>query len=169
MVGHLGSVTIKRLTRLVRVDGKVSMIGIQQALSMSACVKYPIFQKLTKDVSYDSRDSRWNKQDAELVSTFTNMVVQSDGDPSLGNQFQKDVRSWLSPPDPSTNNNTARRDRLEGTASWFTQSDRFKEWTEIGTLFWIHGKRTRFFHFPLVTHPHSAWEYTAGSGKSILW
>jgi len=64
------------------------------------------------------------------------------------NQFQRDVRSWLSPPDSSTNHNIACRDHLEGTASWFTQSHRFKEWTEIGSLFWIHGK--------------------PGSGKSIL-
>ena len=34
-----------------------------------------------KDVSYDTRDSRWDKQDAELVPTFTHMIVQSERDP----------------------------------------------------------------------------------------
>ena len=26
----------------------------------------------------------------------------------------------------------------------------------MGSLFWIHGKRTRFFHVLLVTHTHAA-------------
>jgi hypothetical protein len=81
-----------------------------------------------------------------------------------GNQFQRDVRSWLSPPDPSTNHNIARRDHLKGTATWLTQSDRFKEWTETGCLFWIHGKRTRFFHFLLVAHTDAAWHNNTQRG-----
>jgi len=60
-----------------------------------------------------------------------------------GNQFQKDVRNWLSPPDPSTNHNIARRDHLDGTASWFIESGTFKEWKAMGSLLWIRGKRTQ--------------------------
>ena len=63
---------------------------------------------------------------------------------STGNQIEKDVRSWLSPPDPSTNHNIARRDHLDGTTSWFTQSRTFEEWKDTGSLLWIHGKRTHF-------------------------
>ena len=41
----------------------------------------------------------------------------------------------------------------------------------MGSLFWIHGKRTHFSHvsFPAYPHCRLARDYTAGSGKSILW
>jgi len=62
--------------------------------------------------------------------------------------LQKDIRSWLSPPDPSKNHNIARRAQHDGTAEWFTQGSTFEEWKATGSLLWIHGK--------------------PGSGKSIL-
>jgi len=64
------------------------------------------------------------------------------------NQLQRDIRSWLSPPDPSINHNIARGIYQNGTASWFTESTTFKEWKSNGSLLWVHGK--------------------PGSGKSIL-
>ena len=45
MVGHPTLVIIKQLTRLVRVDGKTSMIGIQQALSMFGLCEIPNLPK----------------------------------------------------------------------------------------------------------------------------
>ena len=60
-----------------------------------------------------------------------------------GNRFQKDVRSWLSPPDQSTNHNIARDNHLDGTTSWFIQGGTFKEWKEKGSLLWIYGKRMK--------------------------
>lgn len=73
----------------------------------------------------------------------------------IGNLFQKDIQSWLFPPDPSINHNTARRDHLDGTASWFIQSGMFKEWKTTGTFLWIYGKRTHFFHFLFYRMPVS--------------
>ncbi|KAH9992213.1 hypothetical protein BJV74DRAFT_977480, partial [Russula compacta] len=63
-------------------------------------------------------------------------------------QFQRDIRSWLSPPDPSTNHNIAWKAHHDGSATWFIQGSTFEEWKSTGTLLWIHGK--------------------PGSGKSIL-
>ncbi|KAH9059054.1 hypothetical protein EDB87DRAFT_1832309 [Lactarius vividus] len=59
-------------------------------------------------------------------------------------------RKWLSPPDPSTNQNLACVIQHEGTATWFFQGSIFLEWKSKSTtsLLWIHGK--------------------PGSGKSIL-
>ncbi|KAH9173964.1 hypothetical protein EDB89DRAFT_645509 [Lactarius sanguifluus] len=59
-------------------------------------------------------------------------------------------RKWLSPPDPSTNQNLACTTQHEGTATWFFQGSIFTEWKSKSTtsLLWIHGK--------------------PGSGKSIL-
>ena len=51
------------------------------------------------------------------------------------------LRAWLSPSDPSTNHNIARKIQLKGTAVWFFQGDIYIEWKSIGSLLWVHGKR----------------------------
>ena len=51
-------------------------------------------------------------------------------------------QAWLSPPDPSINQNILRRLHIEGTAVWFFQGHIFIEWKSSGCLLWIHGKRT---------------------------
>ncbi|KAH9055813.1 hypothetical protein EDB83DRAFT_1088809 [Lactarius deliciosus] len=64
------------------------------------------------------------------------------------NQLRRDLRNWISPPDPSVNYNTACGAHHEGTAAWLTRGDAFKGWRTDGCLLWVHGK--------------------PGSGKSIL-
>ncbi|KAI9446074.1 hypothetical protein H4582DRAFT_526080 [Lactarius indigo] len=64
------------------------------------------------------------------------------------NQLRRDLRNWISPPDPSINYNTASGAHHEGTASWLTEGDPLKRWRADGCLLWVHGK--------------------PGSGKSIL-
>ncbi|KAH9055815.1 hypothetical protein EDB83DRAFT_1088956 [Lactarius deliciosus] len=64
------------------------------------------------------------------------------------NQLRRDLRNWISPPDPSINYNTACGAHHKGTAAWFTRGDAFKYWRAHGCLLWVHGK--------------------PGSGKSIL-
>src|ERR1700730_16514258 len=59
-----------------------------------------------------------------------------------GDQFQKDAKLWLSPPDPSTNHDFVWKAHHEGTAAWFFESDVFASWKSAGSLLWIHGKRT---------------------------
>jgi hypothetical protein len=63
---------------------------------------------------------------------------------SVGDQLQKDVEHWLSPPDPSTNQNFVSKARHKGTAAWFFESSALTEWKTKGSLLWIHGKRTSF-------------------------
>ncbi|KAN0124433.1 hypothetical protein V8E52_002082 [Russula decolorans] len=55
-------------------------------------------------------------------------------------QLQKDVQHWLSPPDPSTNQNFVSKARHKGTAAWFFESSALTEWKAKGSLLWIHGK-----------------------------
>ncbi|KAH9055822.1 hypothetical protein EDB83DRAFT_2675923 [Lactarius deliciosus] len=64
------------------------------------------------------------------------------------NQLRRDLRNWISPPDPSINYNTACGAHHKGTAAWLTRGDAFKYWRAHGCLLWVHGK--------------------PGSGKSIL-
>src|SRR5260221_12500114 len=58
-----------------------------------------------------------------------------------GNQLRKDLRNWLSPPDPSVNYNLASDAHHEGTAVWFIESNAFKTWKTSSSLLWIYGKR----------------------------
>ncbi|KAH9029584.1 ankyrin repeat-containing domain protein [Lactarius pseudohatsudake] len=64
------------------------------------------------------------------------------------NQIKWLLRAWLSPADPSTNHNIARKAQHKGTAVWFFQGSIFIEWKSTGSLLWIHGK--------------------PGSGKSVI-
>lgn len=43
---------------------------------------------------------------------------------------RKQVRSWLSPPNPDTNLDTARDQHHQGTCAWFLQGAEFQEWTQ---------------------------------------
>ena len=58
--------------------------------------------------------------------------------------MEKDIRIWLSPPDPWKNYNIARESRLSGSAAWFIQGNTFSEWKRSeapGSVLWVHGKR----------------------------
>ena len=50
------------------------------------------------------------------------------------------LKTWLSPPDPSTNRNAAKEKRQEGTGNWFVTSTAFLEW-RLGSRrhLWLHG------------------------------
>ena len=63
---------------------------------------------------------------------------------SVGDRLEKDVQHWLSPPDPSTNQNFVSKLRHEGTTEWFFESSALTEWKAKGSLLWIHGKRRSF-------------------------
>jgi hypothetical protein len=54
---------------------------------------------------------------------------------------RKELREWLSPPNPSTNHNIACGARLKRTATWFLQGSTFQKWKSSSSLLWIHGKR----------------------------
>ena len=64
-----------------------------------------------------------------------------------GGQLQWDVQQWLSPPDPSMNQNFVSKARHSGTAAWFFETDALAEWKASGSLLWVYGKRM-FFKLP---------------------
>lgn len=50
------------------------------------------------------------------------------------------LKTWLSPPDPSTNRNAAKDKRQEGTGDWFVTSTAFLEWKSgLRRHLWLHG------------------------------
>jgi hypothetical protein len=59
----------------------------------------------------------------------------------VGDQLQKEVQHWLSPPDPSTNQNFVSDARHIGSAAWFFEGKALTEWKASRPFLWIHGKR----------------------------
>ena len=80
--------------------------------------------------------------------------------------MRQKIRSWLSPPDPWTNYNTARKAHHPGTATWFIQGDTFGKWKSTGSLLWVNGLRAHFSSLSL--HTADSFRFIAGSGKTIL-
>ena len=80
--------------------------------------------------------------------------------------MREKIRSWLSPPDPWTNYNTARKAHHPGSATWFTQGDMFGKWKLTGSLLWVNGLRAHF-SFPSF-HTADSFRFIAGSGKTII-
>ena len=59
----------------------------------------------------------------------------------LGDQLQKDYKTWLCPPDPSENYNIGCKIHRDGTATWIFKERVFDEWNAASSLLWIYGKR----------------------------
>ena len=59
-----------------------------------------------------------------------------------GDQLRKGLATWLSPPDPFINYNTASDARYGATGVWITKMTEFKNWKESTSLLWVYGKRT---------------------------
>ncbi|KAF8257820.1 CHAT domain-containing protein [Lactarius quietus] len=72
------------------------------------------------------------KQDAKKAS--------DERDEIKWNQIDQDVRKWLSPPDPSTNHNTACEVYHKESPSWLFGTGMFKDWMLNRSLLWVHGK-----------------------------
>jgi len=98
-----------------------------------------------------------------MVSSQLN---EAETETAPGDQLREKTRKWLSPPDPSTNHNTACEARHDGTATWFLEGITYNEWKATGSLLWTHGNRTAFHGFPPTSLTIC---FVAGSGKSILW
>ncbi|KAH9009362.1 hypothetical protein EDB83DRAFT_462122 [Lactarius deliciosus] len=90
-------------------------------------------------------------KETRVVATEAKSIIQltaNSVDELKWNHIKQLLRTWLSPADPSTNHNIARKAQHKGTAMWFFQGNIFIEWKSTGSLLWIHGK--------------------SGSGKSVI-
>ncbi|KAI9449038.1 hypothetical protein BJY52DRAFT_1228002 [Lactarius psammicola] len=119
-------------SKVQRVDHKVGTV-IQGVKEAGVAI-----QQVANQVTDLNRSSSSNLfiADHEPLTTLT------------GNELRKDLRKWITPPDPSVNYNTASGSHHDGTAAWCTKGITLADWKTSGSLLWIHGK--------------------PGSGKSIL-
>ena len=88
----------------------------------------------------------------------------------VGNQVRESLRTWVTPPDPSTNHSIACGIQHDGSAQWFFCGGIFSQWKSTSSLLWIYGKRMSFTRFfPIHLRLSADHLLLAGSGKSILW
>ena len=76
--------------------------------------------------------------------------------------LREKIRSWLKPPDPTTNYNTAIEARQVGTGAWFMQSQDFVDWTTTpGSFLWIRGIRApKGSSLAMITYEHHcSWQW----------
>ena len=108
---------------LTRLDGKVAGEVIQQAAD-----------------GVDRMERSWFPN--RIHAGYAGSIILT------GNQLQQDLRTWLLPPDPSTNHNIACNVHHKGTATWFFEGRTYNEWNSMGSeaLLWIHGKRVPLSH-----------------------
>ncbi|KAH9077572.1 hypothetical protein EDB83DRAFT_2285598 [Lactarius deliciosus] len=130
---------VLRITNSVRdevnvVDGKVVDVG-----DKVQCVD----ERVQIAIDDGKETKAMTKEAKSIIQQTANNV-----DEVKWNQITQLLRAWLSPADPSTNHNIARKAQHKGTAVWFFQGSIFIEWKSTGSLLWIHGK--------------------PGSGKSVI-
>src|SRR6266576_262568 len=94
---------------------------------------------LTWGHSRSSQYVKRNEQDETFVVIHTSRY--RDQHCLVGDQLQRDVQHWLSPPDPSKNHDFVWKAHHTGTSAWFFESKVLTEWKSSGSLMWIHGKR----------------------------
>ncbi|KAH8988125.1 hypothetical protein EDB86DRAFT_2056685 [Lactarius hatsudake] len=121
-----------RITNSVRdevnvVDGKVVDVGdkVQR-----------VDEKVQIAIDDGKETKAMTKEAKSIIQQTANNV-----DEVKWNQIKQLLRAWLSPADPSTNHNIARKAQHKGTAVWFFRGSIFIEWKSTGSLLWIHGKR----------------------------
>lgn len=84
----------------------------------------------------------------ELVQDVLN-TVKENTDWTKVHLTEQQIKSWLSPPDPSVERNEALDKRHPGTGAWFLHSEELFLWKQTPNAFlWLHG--------------------LSGSGKTIL-
>lgn len=127
------------LQRLDRLKDEEARTTAAQTLE----VVYALVKKMKVVVDGGKTSTEDIRQALVVLQQISNNINKSQRD-----QRQDKSRQWLSPADPSSNYNTARKAHHDGTATWFTRGTTFREWEVTRSLLWIHGK--------------------PGSGKSIL-
>ena len=75
----------------------------------------------------------------------TTLDIQARFQETRSDIWRKQYYRWLNAPDPSTDQNRARKGRQAGTGLWFVQGETFIRWKDGNgsggdTLIWLHGK-----------------------------
>ena len=87
------------------------------------------------------RNSEQHGRNKMFVACYFHHLYCGHRNLPAGNQVEQDIIKWFSPPDPSTNHNTACEIYNNVPPTWFFRAQIFKDWMSNGSLLWVHGKR----------------------------
>jgi hypothetical protein len=136
---------LKRLDKLTQEEARMAMAetlkitrgvdGNVKVLMDGAQTEFLVIQALMVYIT------RWQRRKTFVIFNLTTSLFRASLI-TTGKQMRRDLHSWLSPPDSSTNHNISRNAHHEGTATWFFEGGIYKEWRSTPSLLWVHGKRT---------------------------
>ncbi|KAI0292472.1 hypothetical protein B0F90DRAFT_277163 [Multifurca ochricompacta] len=118
--------------------------GTRTAATQTLDIIYGLIQNMKVLID----DGKASTDDIQYSLVIIQRLASDIIDKPKRDHLLKDIRTWLSPSDPSKCHNIMRKAHHGGTGTWFIEGDRFTEWKDNGSLLWIHGK--------------------PGSGKSVL-
>ncbi|KAN0136416.1 hypothetical protein V8E53_005784 [Lactarius tabidus] len=124
---------------------------INEEVAMASAQLLRVTHNINENIKAVDDKVQTMADDGKAAANAVKSIVQeaADGVEDVKrNQLRESLRKWQSPPDPSTNHHIVGERQHEGTAEWFIESNKCREWRADGSLLWIHGK--------------------AGSGKSVL-
>ncbi|KAH9059109.1 hypothetical protein EDB87DRAFT_829598 [Lactarius vividus] len=129
------------LRRLDKLTQEEARMAIMQVLKVAHHINDRV-KNVEDNVKHVNDKINVTLGDGKETKALVQQTV-NDMDETKRDQVRRYHRAWLSPPDPSTNQNLACNAQHEGTATWFFQGSNFKEWESRSTasLLWIHGKR----------------------------
>jgi hypothetical protein len=136
--------------RIASVDERIRAMDDKVAAVIDSA--HHIFNSVSKvfdSMRLDGKDTRLVMQQ---TATDVDQVKRSSSSKHIdtrytgssvptGDQLRRDLRRWISPPDPSTNHIIACRAHHKGTATWFFQGSIYNEWKSSPSLLWVYGKR----------------------------
>ncbi|KAH8979067.1 hypothetical protein EDB92DRAFT_1906004, partial [Lactarius akahatsu] len=122
---------LRRLDRLTQEEGRMTMT---QTLEVVCGLVNTVKVVLDGMQGFSDGNRRLIRM-ADMMQQIANDINKMKRD-----RLHRESRSWLSPPDPSSNYNIALDIHQDGTATWFCEGSVFAEWNAKGSLLWIHGK-----------------------------
>jgi hypothetical protein len=92
----------------------------------------------------------------KVPSLCTSFITVDYSKEAAMKELKRDMKQWLSAPDPSNTHNRLQEEHHEGTGTWFFGAKAFETWRdEPGSMLWIRGIRKysiSYSQFSILTH-----------------
>jgi len=131
----------KKLLRESEIDAVLQRLDrrtddeVRSTPELTLCVVYGLMCNVRVAMEDGKASTHSFRQDMVALQQMSNKTNKRNRD-----ELQKNVRQWMSPPDPSINQDFFWRARHAGSAAWFFESKALTEWRARASLLWIHGK-----------------------------
>jgi hypothetical protein len=140
--------SLQRLDKLTQEEAQMAAVELRMVMHKVNCRVVQVEECVQSvgrgvgDVSnkvqgVDDKVDQVNRSSFPNTISFASRLLHI----TTGNHLRDNLRTWLSPSNPSTNHNIACDAHHEGSAQWFFRGSIYKQWKSTGSLLWVHGKR----------------------------